>query len=119
MKGIFVNENEAPFANWIVQGWKTIETRSRNVLRPLVGERVAIIRTKSGQKSMVIGVVKIVDSFRENVRFLRTSTMIPVGSKFDTGYRWMYVLDRPEEVEPFPLPENVVRHGRSWCEWEE
>jgi hypothetical protein len=120
MKGIFVNENEAPFANWIVQGWKTIETRSRNMLKPLVGERVAIVRTKRGEKPVVIGVVKITDSFRDDVRFFREDTMIPVGSKYDTGMRWMYVLEDPAPISPdswYPLPENAVRHGRSWCEW--
>ena len=73
MYGIYVNENGCtPYAELIVKGIKTIETRSRDMLKPLVGERVAIVRTHRNKKPMVIGYATIsakffckADQFRE------------------------------------------------------
>lgn len=121
MKGIFVNEDEKPYAYWIVTGEKTIETRSRDMLKKLVGERVAVISTKRGRGPLVVGYVTIYEKQYETMPGLfRLCTIIPQGSKYDTEARWMYFLEYAEEVyTPYPLPENAVRHGRSWCEWEE
>ena len=56
MKAIFVNENGCiPYAAAIVNGYKPIETRSRNMLSALVGERIAIVRTKRGKRPTIVG----------------------------------------------------------------
>ena len=119
--GIFVNEDEFPYAQAIVLGRKTIETRSRNMLKKLVGKRVAIVRTKRGEKPMVIGSVVIEEPwYEEHPEQFRERTCIPVGSKYDEGGRWMYPVHDPIVLDPdewFPLYRFVIRHGRSWCEW--
>ena len=125
MKGMFVNENGTRYAWAIVSGIKTIETRNRNMLSALVGERVAVIRTKSGEKPCVVGYVDITHSAwipkaTLNSKAFRDMTLIPVGSEYDcTGSgKYGYFLAHAERVEPpMPLPENAVRHGRSWCEF--
>ena len=120
MKGIFVNENEYPYAQEIGQGLKTIETRSRNMLSALVGERVAIIATGSNRYPLILGYVDIVRASRESWVFLdhnRSKTRIPKGSKYDTESRWCYFLENATPCRPYPLPLSAVRHGRSWCEF--
>lgn len=122
MYGIFVNDNECPYASYIAWGIKTIETRSKNMLSALVGHRVAVVRTSNTCKPYIIGYVDIVRASRENSAFLsenRNKTRIPVGSKYDTPERWCYFLDNAETCLVYPLPKNAIRHGRSWCEWEE
>lgn len=118
-KAMFINEDEYPFAHWIVQRQKLVETRSRNMLRHLVGERVAVVSTKKGRPPMVIGYVLIVGSYFEKSPWgWRSITMIPEGSRYDTKEgRWFYSLAYAKECDPFPLPEDAVRHGRSWCEF--
>ena len=122
MRGIFVNENEYPYAQEICLRLKTIETRSKNMLRSCVGERVAVICTRANCYPLVLGYVDITEAHRKNWVFLdhnRSRTRIPVGSKFDTPIRWCYFLANATPCSPYPLPANAVRHGRSWCEWED
>ena len=121
MKGMFINEDEYPYAQAIGMKRKLIETRSRDMLKKLVGERVAIIRTKHGEKPMVIGTVLMSLKWHEQYPWrYQDLTLIRIGGKYDTGWRWMYVCEDAKMLDPekwFPLPENAVRHGRSWAEW--
>ena len=124
MKGMFVNSDGIKYAEAIVGRFKTIETRNRNTLGPLVGERVAVVRTGRGKCPMVIGDVFVVSAQpmgRDGFEIYRDWTLIPPGSKYDCpegGKKWMYFLAQAEACEPYPLPANAVRHGRSWCEWD-
>ena len=122
IRGIFVrNDGPAPYADKIVDGEKTIETRSRNVLGKLVGHPVVIIATGRGKKPMCIGsawMTAVCKGSAEDLERLRGDTLIPAGDEYDTGSRWCYLMDNPHRFKtPIPLPENAVRHGRSWCEW--
>lgn len=123
MKGIFVNSDGCvPYAEAIVSGAKTIETRNRNMLRQLVGERVAVVRTRRGKHPTIVGYVTIHTLFFVEAYAFdkwRRFTLIPEGSKYDVHGKgkWMYALEDPEKCEPYPLPANAVRHGISWCEW--
>ena len=122
MKAFFCNGRRDPFPKWIVQRWKTIETRQKNMLSALVGERVAIVETGSRPGPMVIGYVDIVGSFfcsSTDFDKYRRETMIPAGSSFDCkgSGKWFYQLANAEPCEPFPLPSSAIRHGRSWCEF--
>lgn len=123
MKGIFIHDTRGvPYALAIAQGYKTIETRSRNMLAACVGETVSIIRTRSGHKPDIIGFVDITRAeFCPAFEFdkFRDQTLIPEGSKFDCHGKgkWFYHLANAEAFFSQPLPENVIRHGRSWCEW--
>ena len=127
MKAMFVNEDGVKYAQLIVSGKKLIETRTRNMLLPLVGERVAIVSTRKGHKPMVVGYANVQNYAFCPVTMLdmwRNETMIPKGDTYDNlGWRdgrqgkWFYELYNAEPCEPFPLPSSAVRHGRSWCEF--
>lgn len=121
MYGIFVNEDGGiHYANAIVLGYKTIETRSRNMLRQLVGERVAVVRTRRNKNPMVVGYVTIKSGLWYGnglLEYVRDKTLIPVGSKYDKQNGWGYHLEDPAACIPYPLPVDAVRHGRSWCEF--
>lgn len=124
MKGFFVQDTQCtPYAFAITAGYKTIETRNRNMLSALVGERVAVVRTRNGKNPLVVGYVDIVSaSFckAEDFRKHYSEHLVPEGNKYDCNGRgkWFYHLANPEFLHyPYPLPENTVRHGRSWCEF--
>ena len=60
MIGIFVNSDGCvPYADAIVGGYKRIETRNRDMLRDLVGKKVAVIRTRRGKNPTIVGYVTI------------------------------------------------------------
>lgn len=110
MPAIYVHDTkETPYAMQIVKGEKRIETRTRNVLRKFVGERVLVIRTRSSHKAEVVGEVTISCAGWLEARTLdenRHLTLIPEGSKFDChdGGKWCYWLKNPTEYEkPIPL----------------
>ena len=54
MIGINVRNTDVPFADMIVDGVKSIETRESKSLHPYLGKRVAIVRTGQG-KAFAIG----------------------------------------------------------------
>lgn len=124
MKGMFVNSNGCiPYAECIVAGAKTIETRNRNMLRQLVGERVAVVRTKRGKNPTIVGDVLILSGMfltEREMEEVRDKTLIPPGSKYDCHGRgkWCYFLGDARKCEPYPLPADAVRHGISWVEFE-
>lgn len=125
MKAAFVNQLShagVPYADLLVGGQKTIESRSRNMLSALVGERIAIVKTIKGKKPMVVGYVNIVRSSfckAENFDKFFNQHFVPPGSAYDVKGRgkWFYFVENAERCEPFPLPAYAVRHGRSWCEF--
>ena len=120
MKGIYVNQLSAhgvPYADLIVKGIKTIETRSRNMLSACVGERVAIVRTIRGKKPEVVGYANIYAHEKSKDRASDViETYVPHGSQYCDN-RHFYHLSLACECKPYPLPANAVRHGRSWCEF--
>ena len=127
MYGIFVNSAKVNYAGYIVSGKKTIETRSSNTLKKLVGRRVAVIETGKGP-AQVIGYVDITHAaFCLSIYYeaWRNETMIPAGDKYDrfgtrdgVSGKWFYDLENAEKCTPYELPDNAIRHGRSWCEFE-
>ena len=123
MNGIFVNSTPcAPYAELIVNGYKTIETRSKNMLKDLVGQRVAIVRTTRHGNTTVIGYATIyLSSFCSAERFDRFfgQHFVQPTSKYAPNGRgkWFYFLKDAEPCTPFPLPSSAIRHGRSWFEF--
>ena len=124
MYGIFVNSDGCvPYADAIVSGIKTIETRSRDMLSQLVGKRVAVVSTRRGKNPTIVGYVLIKSKLFVNAKafeIFRDATLIPVGSKYDVHGKgkWLYSLGEAEKCEPYPLPKSAARHGRSWCEFD-
>lgn len=123
MYGIFVNEDGGVrYAQAIVQRIKPVETRTRNVFKRIVGERVAIIRTRRNKKPTIVGYADITLATplsREWLSANRDKTLIPPGSSYDckSAYKWCYFLADAEECEPYELPKNAIRHGRSYAEF--
>ena len=120
---MFVNADGFDFADAIVRGDKVIETRNRAMLDKLIGERVAVVRTKRGRKPEVIGTVFVKFAFHfgpKDFEIYREDTLIPVGSKYDCTEKgkWCYFLRDAAPCEPFPLPADAVRHGISWVEFD-
>ena len=129
MKAIYLRDGAwSNYGALIVNGVKTIETRNKNTLRSLVGERVAIAwsngRKHRKQNWEVIGYVTISgNSFCDGKDFdeFFFQHFVPVGDEFypkDGKGKWFYYLADAEACDPYPLPSSVIRHGRSWCEWE-
>ena len=123
MFGFFVeNTRYTPFAFLIAAGVKTIETRNKNMLKALIGKRVAIVQTGNG-KPVVIGYVDITSAYfcaAADFRKYFNKHLVPAGSKYDctTKGKWFYSLENPEFIKyPYPLPAWTVRHGRSYCEF--
>lgn len=125
VKVVFIHQTRhgVPYADACAAGHKTIETRSRNMLSALVGERVLIARTTSGKAPEIIGAVDIVSAnFCAAADFGKyfDQHCVPPGSKYDCHGKgkWFYHLSNAEPCKPYPLPANAIRHGRSWCEIE-
>lgn len=127
MYGIFVNERGAGrYATWLVDGFKTIETRSRDMLGKLVGKRVAIVKTHTGTipfcGPVVVGYVTITRKWfcpAADFQQYFQQHLVPPGTAYDAAGRgkWFYFCADAERCEPYPLPKDAVRHGRSWCEF--
>jgi len=131
MIGIYIANNRMTrYADLCARGYKRDETRNRDTLGKLVGQRVEIIRTgtKLGggkYKPEIIGCVTITGKrfcTREEFRTMENYNrhLIPPGSLYDcTGKgKWCYSLGDPVLYdEPKPLPENRIMHGRVWCEY--
>lgn len=123
LRGMFVNEDGGVRYAWaIVHGNKKAETRTRDMLKRLVGQRVAVIRTRRGKNPEVVGFVTITRKEfvkKEDFAGLFNLHLVPPGSGRDCtrSGKWFYYLEDPEPCDPYPLPADAVRHGRSWCEF--
>jgi len=99
------------YADLIVDGHKTIESRNSDTLRPYVGKRVAIVRTGAG-KAKAIGEVTIGEPIVANKKQFRNMEphhLVPEGSTFDikTPTKHMYPLSEPVRYDE----ERDVGHG--------
>jgi predicted transcriptional regulator len=108
------NEAEFPYADQIVDGSKTIETRDTDSLKPVVGQRVKIIRTGQGKAEVIgeatIGKPKVYNSIEE---FQADSSQHLVGetSNFSfKGQKYGYPIIDPVKYKfPYPAPTNKGR----------
>lgn len=99
------------YADLIVDGHKTLESRNSDSLRPYVGKRVAIVRTGEG-KAKAIGEVTIGEPMVVNskkFRELEHKHMVPKGSAYDisTPTKHLYPLHDPMRYEE----DRDVGHG--------
>ena len=99
------------YADLIVDGQKTLESRNSDSLRPYVGKRVAIVRTGHGPAKAIgevtIGEPMVVD--KKKFHGMRAHHMVPEGSQFDikTDTKHLYPLSDPERYDE----ERDVGHG--------
>ena len=99
------------FADMIVDGQKTLESRNSDTLRPYVGKRVAIVRTGEGKAKAIgevtIGEPKVVN--QKQFRAMEGDHLVPKGSRFDinTPTKHLYPMHDPVRYEE----ERDVGHG--------
>ena len=108
---LFRSKAGRSYADLIVDGHKTLESRNGDSLRPYVGKRVSIVRTGEG-KAKAIGEVTIGEPMVVNskqFRELEHKHLVPKGSAYDisTPTKHLYPLYDPERYES----ERDVGHG--------
>lgn len=122
---VFINCREHPFLAAIMSLDKTYETRSRNTLRALVGQRVLLAETGTGRpvvrcSAIIRCAVPVTD--RKTWQAMRKAHRVPRGSRYDwkkdTRRKWLYMLDGITYCVPFQ-PAEGVRHGRTWMEYDD
>jgi hypothetical protein len=99
------------YADLIVDGKKTYESRNGDTLRPYVGKRVSIVRTGDGP-AKAIGAVTVGEPLvvnRNKFRKMEQHHLVPEGSTFDiaSGTKHLYPMHDPERYES----ERDVGHG--------
>lgn len=105
MMGININDKHYPFTEWILDGIKTIETRSTPSLNPYIGKRVGIIRTGKGQ-AMLVGFMTIGEPIKyeseEQFRSDEDKHCILKGSEYDIDNRgkWGYPISSVMHIKP-------------------
>ena len=125
MNVVFINCRRHPFLDMFMreQDRKTHETRTRNTLRALIGQRVFFAETGHGRRPLcrcsgVIGEPLVIRS-REDWDRARSLHQIPPGSPYDwqpgTKVKYLYPIIDVHPVPPFTPPEGI-RHGRVWME---
>ena len=123
---VYINCKLFPFIDWIISGLKVYETRNRNTLKSLVGKTIYFAETGTHKRPVIRcactidSVIKITD--RKTYNLYRRQTKIKKGSAFDwktdTKYKYLYKLSNVIPVPSFPVPDNIIRHGRTWAEIE-
>ena len=99
------------YADLIVDGRKTLESRNSDTLRPYVGKRVAIVRTGEGPAKAIgevtIGEPTVVN--KNKFRSMEPHHMVPQGSQFDisASTKHLYPMHDPVRYET----ESDVGHG--------
>lgn len=116
---VFINCSEEPFIDRIMHGLKQAETRTRDTLKNLVGQRVYLAETGKGKPTVRCS-VKIIRSEqvdREEWNNHRFDIGVNYGGSFDwkpeTKSKYLYWLQAVEIVEPFTAVEGT-RHGRTY-----
>ena len=121
MYGIYINCKKNPFIDWIISGQKTSETRTKNVLAPLVGKTVYIIETGTSRKPIVRAIADVVSSARvpfEDIEARRLAMI--AGTDYDIkpgSFKVFYRLENVRSVAPFLAPDTRVNAGRSYTEF--
>lgn len=132
MKAIYLNCKDVPFDVDIFDTCrKHYETRNRDTLRGMFKKSmfgrhealqdVAVIRTGKG-RAVVIGYITLHSGVRCSATewndSIREKSCVPSGSKYDNpAGKYVYWIHDTRRCEPYPVPSNAVKHGRSWCEW--
>jgi len=99
------------YADEILSGNKTFETRNTDSLRPYVGQRIGIARTGAGEAKALgevdIGEPLVVDE--ATFRTMQDQHLVPPGTDFDIapgGTKYLYPVSNPER---FDAPKDVGR----------
>ena len=121
---LFINCNMFPFISWILSGLKVYETRNRNTLKSIIGKTVYLTQTGKGKRPIIYGYCTITEFIiindKKTYNKYRKQTCIKKGSCYDfiigsTKQKVLYRLENVQACKPFPMPENVIRHGRIYA----
>lgn len=120
---VWINSSSAPFLDDICARLKPYETRSKNMLGALVGQRVIFAESARGARlARCSGVIKSVLTVTspEQWEALRPMHRVPVGNMYDwkpeTKIKYLYEFANIRILRPFRIPEGIP-HGRSWMEY--
>ena len=122
---VFINGKKSPFIDRILLFQKLYETRTRNTLGRLLGERVILAETGKG-KPLARATAVIKELHRVYTRSAWETVFPALGIDRGSEYDWqpwtkqkvLYYLDDVRPIEkPFVLPEGR-RHGRVWMEYD-
>lgn len=123
--GIFINDGQHPFTGWILSGAKTYETRSRRTLHRFIGKHVAIVRTGKGNP-VVVGYADIDccfecrdKAFYNTFRYETLTCATAYDWTPDIKVKYLYHLVNVSRCDPYQVPGDAVRHGRTWVELKE
>ena len=124
MSIVYINCKRYPFIDWILTRSKLYETRNRNTLGRFLGQRILLAKTGHGKPVIRASAViaEVIEVFTEDawLPYIMDSC-ISNGSEYDwqpdTKKKVLYRLTDVHQVEPFPVPDTAVRHGRTWCEY--
>jgi len=102
------------YADLIVDGEKSLESRNTDSLRPYVGQRMAIVRTGEGQAQAIgevtVGEPQVVN--QQQFRALQDQHLVPEGSTFDiqeNGQKYLYPMENPVRYDnPAPVGRGIV-----------
>lgn len=106
-------KNKISYADHIIDGKKTMETRNSHTLKPYVGKRVAIIKTGEG-KAHAIGEVTVGEPVvvgEDEFRKREHEHLVPKGSTFDIkpgGQKHLYPMHDPVRYD---TPREVAKYG--------
>lgn len=121
---VWVNSSSAPFLDDICARIKPFETRSKDMLGALLGQRVTLAESSRGQRlarcsAVIRSAIKVESA--EQWEALRPLHRVPVGNKYDwkpgTKVKYLYELSNIRLLRPFRIPTDGVPHGRSWFEY--
>ena len=120
MYGIYVNCRKRPYLALMIAKAKVEETRSRNVLRKLIGKRVWLIETGTGVPTVRASAV--IDSARvvpySDVQSRRAAWILETNHDIRPGKtKVFYHLSDVQPVDQFPAPAGRINHGRSFTEF--
>lgn len=120
---VWVNSSSAPFLDDICARLKPLETRSRNMLGSLVGQRVTLAESAHHRRlARCTAVIRSVHAVytREEWDALRPLHRVPVGNMYDwkpgTRVKYLYELTDLRRLRPFRIMEYIP-HGRSFAEF--
>jgi hypothetical protein len=102
------------YADLIVDGEKSLESRNTDSLRPYVGQRMAIVRTGEGQAQAIgevtVGEPQVVN--QQQFRALQDQHLVSEGSTFDiqeNGQKYLYPMENPVRYDnPAPVGRGIV-----------
>ena len=111
--GVNINDDVAPFTEYILNGEKTIETRNTPTLRPYVGKRIGIIKTGKKIKATLVGYVNIDKEivYDSKEKFDKDYSKHLVGGDspyFFDNIKFGYSLKDPERISPTPITSKGI-----------